>query len=46
MTLVFYGQIFEIFSNFKFHEDPSVEAELLHADGRTDGNADRQICCS
>jgi len=41
MTLVFYGQIFEKYSNIKFHESPSVEAELLHADGRTEIWTDR-----
>jgi len=42
MKLVFYGQIFEKYSNIKFHKNPSVEAELLHADGRKYG----QTCCS
>jgi hypothetical protein len=37
MKLEFYGQIFEKYSNIKFYENPSVEAELLHAEGRKYG---------
>ena len=46
MKLVFCGQIFEKYSNTKFHENPSVEAELLHAEGRTDLRADRHAVAS
>jgi len=33
-------QNFEKYSNIKFHEKPSSEAELFHADGWTDRRAD------
>jgi len=33
-------QIFEKYSNIKFHENPFSGAEFLHADGRTDGQTD------
>jgi hypothetical protein len=36
VTLEFSRQIFEKHSNIKFHENPSVGAELFNADGRTD----------
>ena len=37
MKLVFSLQIFEKYSNTKFHENPSpVAAELFHADRQTD----------
>jgi hypothetical protein len=36
MHLEFSGQIFEKYSNIKFHENPFIGAELLHADGQTD----------
>jgi hypothetical protein len=38
MKLEFTGQIFEKYSNVKFHEILLVGAELLHADGQTDGH--------
>jgi hypothetical protein len=36
MKLALSGQIFEKYSNIKFHENPSNGAELFHADGQTD----------
>jgi hypothetical protein len=36
MKLDFSWQIFEKYSNIKFHENCSVGAELLHSDGQTD----------
>jgi hypothetical protein len=36
MKLTFSRQIFEKYSNIKFHENPSKGAELFLADGRTD----------
>ena len=35
MELEFSGRIFKNSSNIKFHENPSVEAELFHAEGQT-----------
>jgi len=37
MKLEFSRHIFEKSSNITFHENPSVGAELFHADGQTDG---------
>jgi len=37
MKLKFSLQIFEKYSTIKFHKNPSVIAELLHADRLTDG---------
>jgi hypothetical protein len=38
MKLEFSGQIFEKFSNVKFHDSPSSENRVFfRADGRTDG---------
>jgi hypothetical protein len=36
MKLKFSRQIFEIFSNTKFHENPSIGSRFVRADGRTD----------
>jgi hypothetical protein len=36
IKFVFPRQIFEKFSNSKFHENPPMGAELFHADGQTD----------
>ena len=39
MKLEFYGEIFEKYSNIKFHENPPVQWELscyMRTDGRTD----------
>jgi hypothetical protein len=36
MKLEFSRKIFEKYSNIKFHENRPVEAELFHADRRTD----------
>ena len=38
MKLEFSRQIFENVSNIKFNQNPSSEAELFHAEGRTDGH--------
>jgi hypothetical protein len=40
MKLDFSRQIFEKFSNIKFHEHSSLSAELSPVDGQTDGQAD------
>jgi len=40
MKLELSGQIFEKYSNIKFHENPSVQWELscyMRTDGQTDG---------
>jgi hypothetical protein len=42
MTPEFARQIFEKYTYIKFHENPSVGAELLYAEGRTDRQTDRQ----
>jgi len=42
MKLVFFLQIFEKKSNINFKETLPVEAELFYADGRTDGELDRE----
>jgi len=34
------GQIFEKYSNTKFHENPYSRSGVVHADGRTDGQTD------
>jgi len=36
MELEFSGQIFEVYWNVKFHEDPLSESRTFHLDGRTD----------
>jgi hypothetical protein len=36
MKLEFSQQVFEKYSDSKFHENPSSVAELFRADGRTD----------
>jgi hypothetical protein len=36
MKLEFSLQILEIYSNIKFHENPSSGSQVFHADGRTD----------
>ena len=36
MKLEFSRQIFDKYSNIKLHENRTVEAQLFHADGRTD----------
>jgi len=36
MKLEFFGRIFEKHSNIKFHENPSLGAELFYAYGRTE----------
>jgi hypothetical protein len=44
MKLEFSGQIFEKFSNFKFHKNPSSWNRVVpcgQTDGRTDGETDR-----
>jgi hypothetical protein len=41
MELDISRQIFEKYSKHLFHENPSFEAELFHADGRMDEQADR-----
>jgi hypothetical protein len=38
MKLEFSRQIFEKFSNINFHEIGPEGAELIHADGQTDGD--------
>ena len=40
MKLEFSWQIFEKYSNIKFHENPSGWGELFHADGRTGEETD------
>jgi len=35
MKLEFARQIFEKYSNIKFHENPSSESRVVHADGQT-----------
>ena len=35
-----FRQNIEKYSNIKFHEKPSSEAEFFHADGQTDRRAD------
>jgi hypothetical protein len=40
MKLEFSRQVFEKYSNVKFHEIPPVGVELFHADARTDGHTD------
>jgi hypothetical protein len=40
IKLEFSGQIFEIYSNTKFHAIHPVQAELFHAGGQTDGQTD------
>jgi len=42
MELEFSRQIFEKYSNIKFHENCPVAAELLHGDRRTEGRTDGQ----
>jgi len=42
MTLEFSRQIFEKYSNSKFHKIRPVGPELLHADRRSEGQMDRQ----
>jgi len=37
MKFEFSRQIFEKISNIKFHENPSNESRLFHADGQTNG---------
>jgi len=39
MELEFYQQVFEIYANIKFHENPSSEGRLLPC-GQTDGRTD------
>jgi hypothetical protein len=39
MKIDFSRQIFEKFSNIKFHEHSSLSAELSPVDGQTDGQA-------
>jgi hypothetical protein len=36
IKLEFFGQIFEKYSSIKFHENPSSESGVVHADGQTD----------
>ena len=43
MKLGFSQQIFEKHSNIKFQENPSVRAELFHADGRKDVQIDKTL---
>jgi hypothetical protein len=43
MKLEFSRQIFENYSNIKFHENPPMGAELFHADGRTDRHDEANI---
>jgi hypothetical protein len=40
MKLEFSRQIFEKYSNIKFHEIHPVRTELFHADGQTDEQTD------
>jgi hypothetical protein len=40
MNLGFSQQILEKYSYIKFHENPSVGAELLHTEGRTEVQRD------
>jgi len=35
-------QLLKKYSNIKYHEYPSMGAEMFHADGRTDRQTDRQ----
>jgi uncharacterized protein with von Willebrand factor type A (vWA) domain len=43
MTVEFFGQIFEKYKIIQFHEKSvrSLGGQLIHADGRTDGQTDR-----
>ena len=41
MTLEFFRQIFENYSNLKFDENPWMASELFHADGWKDGQKER-----
>jgi hypothetical protein len=41
MTLEFSRQIFEKYSNIKFHKIRPMKAELFHADRWKDGRTDR-----
>ena len=43
MKLRFSRQIFDKYSNIKFHEIYTVGAELFREDERTDGQKDRQM---
>jgi len=35
LKLLFFHQVFEKYAKTKFHENPSVGDELLHADGQS-----------
>ena len=45
MLLEVSRQIFEKYSNIKFHENPSLVAELFRADGWTDGQTYDEAEC-
>jgi len=42
MKLEFSGQIFEEYSNIKFHENPSIGSQVVPC-GQTDGQTDTQM---
>ena len=43
MKLEYYGLSFKKYSNIKFHENPSVGAELFHADGQRHDKANSRV---
>jgi len=42
MKLEFSRQVFEKYSNTKFHENPSRESRFVYADRRTAGRTDKR----
>jgi len=40
MKLGVFLQVFEIYSNMKFHENPASGTRIVHVDRRTDGEMD------
>jgi hypothetical protein len=42
MALVFSRQIFEISSDVKYHENPSIGAQLFYVDGQTHRGVEEQ----